>query len=82
MYCLFSSWFKLISKSIEEVKEHKYPLIETNIEVVVKPNRKPSKKTVTPDKVRSDRRSNEIKKNVVRNEKPRSKAKRYKTNND
>ncbi len=79
---LIKSIQKLISKSIEEVKEHKYPLIETNIEVVVKPNRKPSKKTVTPDKVRSDRRSNEIKKNVVRNEKPRSKAKRYKTNND
>lgn len=74
---------KLISKSIEEVKDHPYPLKETSVQEVVKPNRRNnSKKTVTQDKVRSDRRNNEVKKNVVKNEKPRTNVKKYKMKND
>lgn len=80
---LLKSIQKLISKSIEEVKDHPYPLKDTNIEVVVKPNRRNNtKKTVTQDKVRSDRRNNETKKNVVKSEKTRSNVKRYKMKND
>lgn len=65
---------RLISKSIAEVKDHPYPLKETNVEVIAKPNRRnTSKKTVTQDNVRNDRR---------KNEKARSNVKRYKMKND
>ncbi len=80
---LLKSIQKLISKSIDEVKDHPYPLKETNIEVPVKPSRRNnSKKPVTQDKSRTDRRSNETKKNVIKNEKPRTNVKKYKMKND
>ncbi len=77
---LLKSIQKLISKSIEEVNDHPYPLIETKIEVSAKPDRRnTSKKPVTQDKARSSRRNNEIKKKVVRTKKTRSNGKGYKT---
>ncbi len=80
---LLKSIQKLISKSIEEVNGHPYPLIDTSIEVIVKPERRaPSKKNTNNEKTVSGRRNNEIKKNVVRADKTRSNVKRYKTRND
>jgi ATP-dependent RNA helicase RhlE len=80
---LLKSIQKLITKSIEEVNDHPYPLIETNVEVIVKSDRRnTSKKPVLEDKPRSSRRNNDIKKKVVRTEKTRSNVKGYKTRND
>ncbi len=80
---LLKSIQKLISKSIEEVKDHPYPLRDTSIEVIVKPSRRTaSKKTTTQGKVKIERRKGEIKKNTERNEKKRTNVKRYKMNSD
>lgn len=80
---LLKSIQKLISKSIEEVKDHPYPLKETNIEVSVKSNRRSTaKKTVAQDKVKSDKRNKDNKKNNQRTENKRTNVKRYKMKND
>lgn len=74
---------KLISKSIPEVKNHPYPLIETTIAVKEKsPRRNTAKKVVSEDNARRDRRTNQPKKKVIKNEKPSSSTKRYKMKND
>lgn len=58
---------KLIEKSIPEIKSHPYPLVETIIEVKVKPSRKPiSQKSRSSDNFNRDRSSNESKKNVLK----------------
>jgi ATP-dependent RNA helicase RhlE len=80
---LLKSIQKLITKSIEEVNDHPYPLIETNVEVIVKSDRRnTSKKPILEDKPRSSRRNNDIKKKVVRTEKTRSNVKGHKMRND
>lgn len=74
---------KLISKSIPEVKNHPYPLIETTIAVKEKsPRRNTTKKVVSEDNARRDRRTNQPKKKVIKNEKPSTSTKRYKMKND
>lgn len=74
---------KLISKSIPEVKNHPYPLIETTIQVKEKSTRRnTSKKVVIQDNTRRDRRTNQPKKNVTKSEKPNTNSKRYKMKND
>lgn len=55
---LLKSIQKLTAKSIEEIDDHPYPLIETSIEVIVKSDRrKPSMKPVTQGKHRNSRRN-------------------------
>lgn len=55
---LLKSIQKLTTKSIEEINDHPYPLIETRIEVVVKSDRrKPTMKPVTQGKHRNSRRN-------------------------
>lgn len=71
---------RLISKSIEEVESHPYPLTDTSVEAIVKSDRRhTSNKPVAQDKARASRRYNEMKKNVERAEKTRSNMKRDKT---
>ncbi|MBE0450789.1 MAG: DEAD/DEAH box helicase [Clostridia bacterium] len=80
---LLKSIQKLIAKSIEEVIDHPYPLVETSIEVIVKSDRRnTSKKSIIEDKPRSSRRNNDIKKKVVRTEKTRSNVKGHKMRNE
>lgn len=80
---LLKSIQKLTTKSIEEIDDHPYPLIETSIEVIVKSDRrKPSMKPVTEGKPRNSRRNNDIKKKVVKTEKLHSNVKGHKMRND
>ena len=65
---------KLISKSIPEVKDHPYQLIDTNPEKPAKHNRRSSsspKPTTSKDNIRRERR-NTPKKNVSKTDKPRN----------
>lgn len=68
---------KLISKSIPEVKDHPYQLIDTNPEKPAKQSRRSSssfasaKPTTSKDNVRRERR-NTPKKNVTKTDKPRN----------
>lgn len=74
---------KLISKSIPEVENHPYPLIETTIEVKAKPARKPSStKTTSSDNLRRDRRASDSKKNASKNDKPRGNYKKQRKKTD
>lgn len=74
---------KLISKSIPEVKDNPYPMIETVVAVKEKPNRKQSSKKVSSqNNTKKDRRAREAKKNVNKEWKDNSSIKRYKMNND
>lgn len=71
---LLKSIQKLISKSIEEVNDHPYPLIETNLVALAKPGRNnASKKPVIQNQAKNSRRNNE---------RSRSNVKGYKTKND
>lgn len=78
---------RLISKSIEEVKDHPFPLKDTNIEGIVKPIEKPnrrynSKKTGTQNKTRNDKSNKGFNKNNERTEKKRPNTKRTKIKKD
>ncbi|QSX09478.1 DEAD/DEAH box helicase [Alkalibacter rhizosphaerae] len=74
---------RLISKSIEEVSDHPYPLVDTNVEPVAKPiRRNTSTKPGTQDQTRNRRRNNEMKKKAGRTEKSRSSSKGYKSRSE
>lgn len=70
---------KLIGKSIEVVKDHPFPLVDTSEEVIVKSDRRhTSKKPVSKDKARGSRRNKSVHKKGVESKKTPSNAKGHK----
>ncbi len=62
---------KLIGKSIAQVSNHPYPLVDTTIQVKAKPSRKPSSENRRlSDNPRRDKRSTDSNKNTSKGERP------------